>query len=86
MAGRGWGACFFISPQARYEELSSLHNAAVVRSRLKYDHLAGKHVELQTEYEAVLEDLKKQAPPDVDEACSEVGLLANGKRRYVANP
>eukprot|EP00904_Undaria_pinnatifida_P005251 jgi/Undpi1/1856/HiC_scaffold_12.g05243.m1 len=54
--------------QARYEELSSKHNAALVRSRLKYDSLAGRHVELQAEYEAVLDDLKKQAPAGADEA------------------
>ncbi|CAN0357880.1 unnamed protein product, partial [Laminaria digitata] len=46
--------------QARYEELSSKHSAAVVRSRLKYDNLAGRHVELQAEFESLLDDLKKQ--------------------------
>lgn len=56
--------------QARYEELSSKHNAAIVRSRLKYDSLAGKHVELQAEYEALVDELKKQAPPDV-ESCQQ---------------
>lgn len=77
--GVGGRVFLFITSQARYEELSSKHSAAIVRSRLKYDHLAGRHVELQAEYEAVLEDLKKQAPPEVAGACSEVSLLANGK-------
>lgn len=45
-----------------YEDLSSMHSAASVRNRLKYDNLAGRHLEMQAEYESMIEELKKQGP------------------------
>lgn len=43
-----------------YEDLSSKHSAESVRHRLKYDKLAGKHVELQAEYDSVVEVLESE--------------------------
>lgn len=43
-----------------YEDLSSKHSAESVRHRLKYDKLAGRHVELQAEYDSVVEVLESE--------------------------
>lgn len=40
--------------------LSSKYSADSVRQRLKYDSLAGRHLELQQEYETLLKDFKNQ--------------------------
>ncbi|CAN0508829.1 unnamed protein product, partial [Ectocarpus sp. 12 AP-2014] len=46
--------------QAKYDLLSSKFSADTVRQRLKYDSLAGRHLELQAEYESLLKDYKIQ--------------------------
>lgn len=46
--------------QAKHDLLSSKYSAENVRQRLKYDSLAGRHMELQQEYEALLKDFKNQ--------------------------
>lgn len=46
--------------QAKHDLLSSKHSADSVRHRLKYDSLAGRHMELQAEYDALAQDFKHQ--------------------------
>eukprot|EP00903_Cladosiphon_okamuranus_P005990 g5911.t2 len=46
--------------QAKHDLLSSKYSAETVRQRLKYDSLAGRHMELQQEYETLLKDFKNQ--------------------------
>lgn len=40
--------------------MNSKYSADLVRQRLKYDSLAGRHLELQSEYESLLKDYKNQ--------------------------
>lgn len=51
---------FHRARQAKYDLLSSKFSADTVRQRLKYDSLAGRHLELQAEYESLLKDYKIQ--------------------------
>ncbi len=46
--------------QAKHDLLSSKYSADVVRQRLKYDSLAGRHMELQQEYESLVKEFKNQ--------------------------
>lgn len=46
--------------QAKHDLLSSKHSADSVRQRLKYDSLAGRHMELQAEYDSLSQDFKHQ--------------------------
>ncbi|CAM9775096.1 unnamed protein product [Scytosiphon promiscuus] len=46
--------------QAKYDLLNSKYSADLLRQRLKYDNLAGRHLELQSEYESLLKDYKNQ--------------------------
>lgn len=46
--------------QAKHDLLSNKHTAETVRQHLKYDSLAGRHLELQQDYEALLKDFKNQ--------------------------
>ncbi|CAM9280522.1 unnamed protein product, partial [Hapterophycus canaliculatus] len=46
--------------QDKYDILNSKYSADLVRQRLKYDSLAGRHLELQSEYESLLKDFKNQ--------------------------
>ena len=57
--------------QAKYEEMLSKHSVDSMRSRLKYDKLAGKHLELQTDYEALQESLRSK--PQHTSRSSKVG-------------
>ena len=49
----------------------SKHSVDSMRSRLKYDKLAGKHMELQADYEA-LQESRRTKPPHISRS-SKVG-------------
>lgn len=51
---------FDLPQQAKHDLLSSKHSADAVRQRLKYDSLAGRHLELQAEYDSLAKDFKHQ--------------------------
>lgn len=66
-------ACFFLF-QEKYEAMMTKQAFDSLRNRLKYEKLAGKHMELQAEYEALRDSLQTN---DFPPGRSKVGTLEN---------
>lgn len=64
--------CSSCSPQAKYEAMMTKQAFDSLRNRLKFEKLAGKHMELQAEYEALRDSLRTN---DYPSGRSKVGTL-----------